>query len=415
MTAKTTLVVDFDRVVRDEGFHKLEKAISPIPQSSYSIGVVLIIPAQKLEVIENIPIGYGRVNYLNMDSFVNSICGHAFFIYDKNKKICELLSMKPGYEQYVMPSLLQTLPNNVTIWVGTPIHDKEFDVLTKLYIDQGFSTPYINSHSPLGYAFPHEALCMTKTNDITPFNSGFTNKLMDYVMKEYKKNQNTCTIKVRISKNTVEYLYALSHMGSTINNKDGVITQNELAGALIVDNIDDYLIHTLVVDKSSIISGTKDGVNVVKSLYNFHTHPNSAYNKYGVTLGWPSPQDYVGFLSSAVINNTIVHYVATLEGLYVIMFHPEWASDIDKLREDVIDDILGGQYMMRNKLPKEDISWFLSKINQITYKGRRLFVTKHLTWSNADSVVTIPYKKINSNCLSHEDSAGMYTKFKKKE
>ena len=53
-------------------------------------------------------------------------------------------------------------------------------------------------------------------------------------------------------------------------------------------------------------------------MYNFHSHPRNAYKKYNVKLGWPSGQDYIGFLLASIEDGTIFHMVITIEGIYII-------------------------------------------------------------------------------------------------
>ena len=95
-------------------------------------------------------------------------------------------------------------------------------------------------------------------------------------------------------------------------NKNKSCTQKEIAGSLsLIQN-------KLKLDKSSIIYGDEEGVPIVKSFYNFHSHPKEAYEKYNVKYAIPSSQDYIGYIHSVYKHNTRCHFIAAIEGVYII-------------------------------------------------------------------------------------------------
>ena len=53
-------------------------------------------------------------------------------------------------------------------------------------------------------------------------------------------------------------------------------------------------------------------------MYNFHSHPREAYETANVKFGWPSAQDYVGFLMAFLEDGTVMHLVTTIEGMYIM-------------------------------------------------------------------------------------------------
>ena len=71
----------------------------------------------------------------------------------------------------------------------------------------------------------------------------------------------------------------------------------------------------MIENPNSLISGIEEEVDAVLNRYNFHTHPREAYIRNNVVKGWPSAQDYLGFID--LDGNTIFHSVITLEGVYI--------------------------------------------------------------------------------------------------
>ena len=115
----------------------------------------------------------------------------------------------------------------------------------------------------------------------------------------------------KIDKHTVTQLKKSPFSKCTLN-KNKSCTQKEIAGSLsLIQN-------KLKLDKSSIIYGDEEGVPIVKSFYNFHSHPKEAYEKYNVKYAIPSSQDYIGYIHSVYKHNTRCHFIAAIEGVYII-------------------------------------------------------------------------------------------------
>ena len=82
--------------------------------------------------------------------------------------------------------------------------------------------------------------------------------------------ENLCNFDFCLSKESVKYFKNLSYMGYT-KNKNGSITQKEIAGGLRVKEKNKNIIN-LDVDLTTIITGDEEGVEIVPGLYNFHSH-----------------------------------------------------------------------------------------------------------------------------------------------
>ena len=165
-------------------------------------------------------------------------------------------------------------------------------------------------------------------------------EIMKNVMTQFlAKNKSYCTLKARLSNSAIQYLRNICKRGFTWN-KDGKISQKELAGKLVLSKITSDLVSELDVDKESIVSGGEEEVELVDGLYNFHSHPQEAYERNNVQLGWPSAHDYLGFIKSSVLYDTILHIVSCVEGFYVISLNDYWTNNKDKIDKDVISFVL---------------------------------------------------------------------------
>ena len=213
-----------------------------------------------------------------------------------------------------------------------------------------------------------------------------------------------CKIKTKLSLNTIRELKLLC------KQKDKNGKQNEKAGNMTaIKNSCD--IYTIEINQDSMIKGGEVGVDIVPGLYNFHSHPKNAYTIYDVKLGWPSAQDYIGFLMASVEDDTIFHIVATLEGVYIISIHKDWLSN--KKFNNTIGDFIAKKYNFSYK-DGDTVKSYLNKINKIEYKGSKLFVLQFLPWDKANNMFTITYAKKYDICFTCDKEKKAYEKQSKK-
>ena len=400
-----SILIDFDNIIRSNHLSLLENRISPIPTTKHSLGLVLVITKKQYNSLQLICKGYGRVKYMNSEYFVDSISGYAYLIYDKKKRVCEIMNLEGSVLPLVMQSILGSIPNDVTLWIGTLLDDSHLELI-KDYISVGFNYPYISKTSPLGFSFSKYAICMLRGNDIIDDNNA-TNDVK-YVLTQFlAKKKGYCMLSARLSNNAIKYLRHASKLGSTLNN-NGEITQKEIAGRLIAGIIEDDLTFQLDVDRDSIIRGDEEGVDIIDGLYNFHSHPQEAYDRHGVKLGWPSAQDYVGFMGSAIVYDTILHIVVCLEGFYVIFMSDYWVNKKELLGRDINSFILEKYDLCSEK--KQPINWYVRKINNVTYKGFPLFTVQFISWDNPMVQFTAPYFRNGVNCFSRQSTIKKYKK-----
>ena len=211
-----------------------------------------------------------------------------------------------------------------------------------------------------------------------------------------------CTIKARLSDNTIIALKKLCEEPE----KNG--EHNEKASSMRAIKEGETNIYTIEINHDDMIRGDEVGVDIVPGLYNFHTHPRNAYKIYNVKLGWPSGQDYIGFLLAFVEDDTIFHIVATLEGIYIISIHKDWF--LNKKFTEKIGDFINKNYTFSYK-EGDTIDGYLNKINGIKYNDSdRIFIVKFFPWKKADNVFTISYAKVYDKCFTCEKEKEKYKK-----
>lgn len=398
-----SLLIDFDNIIKFNKLPYLERRIKPIPVTKFSIGLVLVITRQQYEALQAIPKGYGRVQYLNSEQFVDSISGHAYLIYNKKKRICEIMDMERDVLSFVLENVLSSIPNNVTLWIGVSLDSPRLDILLKRYISANFHDPYICKVSPLGFEFSGYGLCMIRQNDIIDNNAVNDVK---YVLSQFLAKENgDCNLYARLSDKSIQYLRQLSKMGSTIN-PNGVITQKEVAGILLAGKVDADLTYHLEVDRDSIVSGKEEGVEIIKGLYNFHSHPQEAYERHNVKLGWPSCQDYIGFMGSLIMYGTILHIVVSLEGFYVISLSNYWFNNKKKLGVKIFKFILQNYDLYYEN--GNTSNWYVNTVNGIAYDGYPLFLVQFFSWHDASTSFVVPYCKNGINCFARQSTKDKY-------
>ena len=211
-----------------------------------------------------------------------------------------------------------------------------------------------------------------------------------------------CTIKAKFGDKTIKDMRRLCEEPE----KNG--DHNEQASSMSAIKGRSSDIYTIEINHDAMIKGDEVGVDIVPGLYNFHTHPRNAYEIYDVKLGWPSGQDYIGFLLAFVEDDTIFHAVATLEGIYIISIHQDWF--LNKKFTKKIGDFISKNYTFSyNK--GDTIGGYLNKINGIKYNDSdRIFIVKFFPWKEAHTEFTISYAKIYDKCFTCEKEKKKFEK-----
>ena len=251
----------------------------------------------------------------------------------------------------------------------------------KLLQDNNFSSPYITNISPKNITLENYALCLQKDKQ----NKNKYNLINNIIvlLKTYNniKNNNNCYYDIRFSKCCINSLRELSYKGFNFNNSN-YLSQNEIAGNFFVKILPNNIIE-LCLNKNSIIEGTKQGVNIKEGLYNFHTHPKKAYKDNNVKVGWPSAQDYIGFLNSYMKYKTILHVIISLEGIYLLTLKKFLSLKfINNNYKQIKKEILK---KFKNTISEKDIydtEWYIKNINKQKILEKKFFNTIFLDWKN---------------------------------
>ena len=315
------LLIEVDKIIKYK-LNNLINVIEKYPKTNNTVGVIFIIDDKSFNRLTGMSSDLKK-SYLNSKKFSNSIKYTQFVIYDKKKRIIEL-RCPVDYLNEILYALILFAPRDVTIWSGIVL-----DKRSKIFIQSGFSNPYLTDKSPLGYKFNNKGFAFTKKNiPLKYIDTKSSQNVVDYIKSQITRK--SCIIYARFTPKAVKYLKNLNKSFLVMGNKK--LSEKELAGSLKVSkvvNINNRIIFELSGVPESVQTGAEVEVDAVWSRYNFHTHPKKAYVNHNVTNGWPSSQDYLGFVQ--LNNHTIFHTVVTLEGIYIISFTAEWVGKVKNM------------------------------------------------------------------------------------
>jgi len=271
------------------------------------------------------------------------------------------------------------------VWILIPSRCFNLVFLEKI-IPLGVNQPLICSTSPLGVKSEKDWFVF-RLGQIS--NSELLLDQCIYILDQYNSSDSYCSVRIALDKDSCKFLKELCTTKS----------QNEIAGELYVSEIIPDQTHILTTRKASLVNGKLEGVDMVPSLYNFHSHPSGAYEKNNVKIAWPSGQDYIGFTLCALEDNTICHFVATIEGLYVISLGDFWLRHPDNFSND-IGEFIQKHYGFCYK-DGDTIDWYFEQVNKILYKGYPLFEIQFQQWNQCS-------KTFNINFRPRRDSEGKF-------
>ena len=379
------LLVDRKDLVKNKMTRLLDIAGPPPSTKSTKdqIGIVFVVSKNTFDELLKID---KKMEFMNSQTFIDNIEGTYYVVYNNKKRICEIrkLIQNPQHITAVVDSTSRFLPKDVTVWTGVIQSDDKNTIDN--YINKGFNNPYICDKSPLGFKFSYSGFAFIRknTDKIDKIDKKSVQNKITYGKQQYGKNN--CKIHARFTQKTLDYL-------KNLNNNSA---HKELAGSLVVNKVVNEKgkdIFELSEDPRSVKSGIGEEVDAVWSRYNFHTHPKNAYINHGVKKGWPSSQDYVGFIE--LDNHTIFHTVVTLEGIYIISFSPKWKGNVKDIdRKYVL------KHFDVDHRDKETFKEYVDLINRTTYKGSPLFVVKYMPWDKASKTFSVYYNKTGNSCLA---------------
>ena len=401
-----TLLIDFNKIIKNKKLQLLENKIAPIPPYSKNqfLGIIFIVSPTQLDYLYSVD-DNDKIKYINSTKFLSGIKTWVYILYDKTKKICEIRGNPDTFLPEITSVIMINIPNDVLLWIGVDIKSDKLNYFIDSYISQGFNSPFITKSGPFGYTFDNYGLCMIKPNNVIPKVSNISNEikyvLTQFLLLEYE----ACEVTLQFNEDSINYLQQVTHIGSTIN-KNGDISQKEIAGVLEVETISEDLTHILKIKYNSIIYGEEEGVSIAQGLYNFHSHPISAYKRHNVKLAWPSAQDYIGYILAVFEDYTICHFVVGVEGIYIVSMTTYWLINIKNI-DKYIGNFITEKYDFCYE-PGQTSEWYIKTVNSISYRGFPLFDVKYLPWDKAKESFTVKYRTINSNCFAEENTLMKY-------
>lgn len=357
----------------------------PTKQKNCDRGIIFILEEQALHELKNIKTSRDKKKYLYSNNFKKYVKSyHYVFVNDNKVELCITDNCDTDDIHLILNDILQEFvigKNNKEIFIFLPITNSKFDNLVEKMITYDLKDPKIESK------FQETCLCLKHTS--TPIHSSkFTRREIDYLL--HHKNEEICGIQIKFNKDAIKFLRKASHIGHS-HNKDNTISQKEISGELKVIDFSPEHIVTIGLDKNSIQLGKEENVNVSPSRYNFHSHPKEAYVRHSVEKAWPSVIDFLGILKLG--NRTILHAVATLEGLYVISFTSHWLDKIDKIKSSFVDKNYDIDHSL-NYTPLE----YVNMVNQIKYRNHPIFYVQYKSWDE-DMIFSVYYGKDGLNCF----------------
>lgn len=296
-----------------------------------------------------------------------------YVIYNRKKNNCELLINEQNNIKKLVDILDNYLPDKTILWYKINIDSK----INKKNIMLGFNNAYISNNE--------KKLCLYR---IKKSNKKTLQKTISDI-QELINSDNICSLQVKLSSNTIKQLKNLCLNGKS-KNKDGTITQKEFGGELTLNRKNDtYIVNT---KEDSITVGDEENVSIKNSIYNFHTHPKQAYLDNNVTNGWPSSQDYLGYLYCLKKFSTIFHIVISVEGFYVISLHK------DRIGNNINIDkkfILKNYDYFGSKISRKK---YIHYVNNIEHNKKKIFNVQYIPWKNSSKVFSVLFQKKN-NCF----------------
>ena len=364
-------IIKYEELKKDLEYKKDISQIKNIPTTSYPIYIIVIKKNKK------------KYYYTTI------LCN--------KKNFCEIIS--PPDENF--NNVLNVISNkfkNILFWISVDVNSNNYKEKLNIFVENGFIYPYIVSKSPFKYVFNEYRVALIKKDIYNNFykknifkKNNLENVMLyvEYILQQFK-NRKHCNMNFKLSKKSIEYL-----------KKSPYLSDNEYTAELYVykiDKVDKKIIFFIDIDENTIKKGEHESVNISASKYNFHCHPKEAYLRYGVEKAWPSNSDYIGMI---ILKITILHFVATIEGLYIVSFTKDWCNDIDKIDKKFVED----NYKIdqhSNHTPHD----YVNIINNIKYQDKPIFNVMFKKWEdiekNNEPISINYYKEKCGNCFPIE-------------
>lgn len=394
-----SILIDIDSVNK---LDLLKHFIEPIPLhikvNTIKAGCVLVIPDEMYDKLVKLEQGVnGRMKLINSDTFLKGVIKKSYISYCRKKNVCEFINWY-GHLEHAVISTNGSIKTDTILWANCPMDDVNLDKYIDEMIAMGFESPYICNSSPNSTKSQKDTLCMFKRAGDVP--KIIDKKHVYYIINEFRKYKTFCGLKLKFDKKTIKYLHKLPLIGKT-RNKNGSITQKEIAGALYIDQVK----NKISIHDKSITIGKEEGVDVTNASFNFHSHPKEAYINHNTDIGYPSSQDYLGYLESYLNSGTIFHAVSTIEGLYIMSIHVNYVNN-KKLLKSVKHEII-----KKYKIPFNTTSTPYTYLKIIEKIEPAIFNVSFFTWDELlnGAEVSVHFNKVGMNCFTDLDDKDIIT------
>ena len=218
------------------------------------------------------------------------------------------------------------------------------------------------------------------------FKMGVTEDSNFKLNESHSANNTTriCMSKAILTSNAKEEMKKLIEKAGKMSM--GKFHHHETGGGLVGRKVKG--VWNIDVIPSSFMKGEGDGTNVPKGgklalgYANFHTHPKGEYKKQKVKYAWPSGDDYLSIMEKMYTENTILHIVATMEGIYAISLSPKLTDRSKKNLEKLFKSKAPLKY--KRELPdisnpKSNPSKYLKDIRDIK---NPIYTVEYRSWKN---------------------------------
>lgn len=379
-----------DKIINKYNLYNIRNLYISHSISNLEYGILLCLETEIINYLNNLDSISYKIEFINSLNFINKIKSKCLLICKNN--ICEIweLEFKTG-SNFFINLMLKDITNHVnskkiTFWTCIPYKINMLNILKdSTILDNDFHNPYICTKSPLGYELKSTSICFYK--DEFNVKKDITLKLIKYILQQYELRNNYCYMNAIFSSEVLDILKQLPHSHT-----------NEISGVLTITNSFYNKSKSEMIWKVDLIEGTKsegDNENIIieNDRYTFHTHPKDAYIRYNVEFGWPSGQDYVGFLNGVLSVKSLFHVVVTIEGVYIISLSKDYADKYLELT-DKFEYILN-KYSISKKAFKSPYDY----INYVN-KELKIFYVTFIEWNNLlRSKFIVYFPKTKNNCI----------------
>ena len=343
------------------------KKVCPIaPKNSQNL-IFIVLRRNVFEEMEKIPKGDKRLDFINSRGFLDSVVYSLCCSYNDETKIVD----SSGCTERYLPEFIEAM---------------------NLYFDESFRA--VSQHragiEDIGFVFPFvcngSSICLYRPNKYVDIDTKSVKRDIRYVLTHQQSD--VCTLTLKIDRETFKFLQFITKAGVKGNK------QREIFGSMIIKSNEDEngrIVYTLGLDKSrDLVYGEGESVNAQPTLYTFHSHPYQAYVNNKAKFGIPSVSDYIAMYTMYELG-MILHFVAALEGLYVIHVDPR--TEILKMsKEEILKYIKKKMKYDRSSI--KNIQDYIDHVNGES----NLFKLELVLWNSQTPKVSVSFNKRDNNC-----------------